>query len=72
MTFRLVNRFFSRLWRRNKRYSEHELRWLARKRGMAVRLRGDYLEIIHPANKEVLAQFKGKDDTLPVLPFGKL
>jgi hypothetical protein len=72
MTYKLIDRFFSRLWRRNKRYSEHELRWLARKRGLAVRLKGDYLEIVHPANKQVMAHFKGSGDYVPMTPFGKV
>lgn len=72
MTYRLTDRFFSRLWRRNKRYSEHELRWLARKRGLILRLKGDVLEVVHPGTKQVMAHFKGKDDSVPAAPFGKL
>lgn len=72
MTYRLVDRFFSRLWRRSKRYSEHELRWLAKKRGLALRLKGDMLEVCHPASKEVVATFKGIPDHTPGVPFGKL
>lgn len=32
--YQLTDRKFSREWRRNKRYSRHELRWLARKKGL--------------------------------------
>jgi hypothetical protein len=72
MTYRLVDRFFSRIWRRTKRYSEKELRWQAKKHGLTLRLKGDMIELAHPATKQVVAHFKGKDDTLPIQPFGRL
>lgn len=70
MTYRLVDRFFSRIWRRTKRYSEKELRWQARKHGLTLRLKGDTIELTHPATKQVVAHFKGKEDSVLVLPFG--
>ena len=73
MNYKLIDRLFSRLWRRDKRYSEHELRWLARKRGLTVRLKGGYLDIVQPKSKQVVAHFKGNsDDALPVKSFGRL
>lgn len=71
MTYRLIDRFFSRDWRRNKRYSEHELRWLARKRKLAVRLKRDVLEVYHPVTGAVIAHFKGAEASAPTTAFGK-
>lgn len=61
MTYRLRDRVFSRVWRRNKRYSEHELRWLARKKGLDIRLKGAHLDVWHPATRQVIARFVGKE-----------
>jgi hypothetical protein len=72
MTYKLTDRFFSRIWRRTKRYSEHELRWLAKKRGLTLRHKGDMIQIIHPATKQVVAHFKGKETAIEPGPFGKL
>lgn len=56
--YRLTNRQFSRLWRRSKKYREHEIRWLARKRGMEVtELRGG-LQVVDPKTKKVVANFQ--------------
>ena len=35
--YRLTNRRFSREWRRSKDYSDHEIRWLAKRRGLNFR-----------------------------------
>jgi hypothetical protein len=70
MTYRLTDRFFSRLWRRTKRYSEKELRWLARKHGLTLKLKGDTIEIAHPASRHPVAHFQGKEDSVPMTPFG--
>lgn len=70
MTYQLVDRFFSRLWRRTKRYSEKELRWQARKHGLTLRLKGDMIELSHPATKQVVATFKGRADAVPPVAFG--
>lgn len=70
MTYKLTDRFFSRIWRRTKRYSERELRWQAKKHGLTLRLKNDLIELSHPATKQVVAHFKGKEGDVPALPFG--
>jgi len=70
MTYRLTDRFFSRFWRRTKRYSEKELRWQAKKHGLTLRLKGDTIELAHPATRQVVAHFKGKADSISTVPFG--
>ena len=72
MTYQLIDRMFSRLWRRNKRYSERELRWLAKKRGLSTRLKRDTLEVFNPASQQVIVRFQGKGEDVTVKPFGKL
>jgi len=57
MHYRLTNREFSRVWRRSKAYSDHEIKWLARKRGFSVRYQGTSLQVIEPATEKVVANF---------------
>lgn len=56
--YRLTDRKFSRLWRRSKDYSSHELRWLARRRGLEISVHKQTLQIIQPKTKKVIANFK--------------
>jgi hypothetical protein len=58
MDYRLTNRTFSREWRRSKRYSDHELRWLARRRGFLVRYVGDALQVYLKATGKTVAHFE--------------
>ncbi len=56
--YRLTNRAFSRQWRRSKNYREHEIHWLARRRGLKVIERRGNLELISPKTKKVEATFQ--------------
>jgi hypothetical protein len=56
--YRLTDRKFSRLWRRSKDYSDHEIRWLARRRGLTMSVHKQTLQVIHPKTKKVIANFK--------------
>ena len=58
MDYRLTNREFSRVWRRSKRYSDHELKWLCRRRGLALRREGEDLKAIDPKTNKVVARFE--------------
>jgi hypothetical protein len=58
MNYRLTNREFSRLWRRSKAYSAHEIKWLARRRGFSVRSQGTNMQVIDPASEKVVANFE--------------
>jgi len=44
--YRLTDRRFSRLWRRSKDYSDHEIRWLAKRRGLDYRERGNTIQVM--------------------------
>lgn len=55
--YRLTNRKFSREWRRSKNYREHEITWLAKKRGLQTRSRNRTLEVFDPKTKRVVANF---------------
>ena len=55
--YRLIDRAFSRLWRRSKNYREHEIRWLARRRGLEVIERKGELQVINAKTKKVVADF---------------
>lgn len=56
--YRLTNRTFSRLWRRSKNYRDHEIRWLARRRGMEVVDHKGAIQVIDPKTKKVVANFQ--------------
>jgi len=64
MDYRLTNREFSRVWRRSKRYSDHELKWLCRRRGLALRRDGEDLKAVDAKTNKVVARF----EPIPVLP----
>lgn len=55
--YRLTNRAFSREWRRSKNYREHEIRWLARKRGLETKEHKGALQVIDAKGK-VIANFQ--------------
>lgn len=57
MVYRLTDRTFSRLWRRSKDYSERELRWLARKRGLKTAVHKGTLQVLDLKDK-VVANFQ--------------
>lgn len=63
MTYRLTNRAFSRLWRRSKRYSDHEIRFLCKRRGLTMEEHGDQLTVLN-AKKIVVANFIEVRDTV--------
>jgi len=56
--YRLTDRKFSRLWRRNKKYSDVEIRYLARKRGLESDARKGVITVTDPKNKKVVATFQ--------------
>lgn len=56
--YRLTNRAFSRLWRRSKNYSDHEIRWLARKRGLEMRAHKEKIEVVDPKTGKIVANFQ--------------
>lgn len=58
MDYRLTNREFSRVWRRSKRYSDHELKWLCRRRGLMLRRDKQDLQAVDPATNKVVARFE--------------
>jgi len=49
----LLSRVFSREWRRNKVYTDAELRWLARRRGLVMDKENNLL-ILRQHKKEVV------------------
>jgi len=57
MVYRLTDRKFSRLWRRSKDYSDHELRWLARRRGLKTAVHKGTLQVLDLKGK-VVATFQ--------------
>jgi hypothetical protein len=58
MDYRLTNREFSRVWRRSKRYSDHEIKWLARKRGFSVRYQETDLQVYDTKSGKTVANFE--------------
>jgi hypothetical protein len=56
--YRMVDRFFSRVWRRSKSYSDHEIEWLARKRHLSIRKKGSDLIVFDPSSKRTVATFR--------------
>lgn len=64
--YQLTDRKFSREWRRSKRYSRNELRWLARKRGLELRERGGVAQVIEPGTRRVVANFAQVKQAAPV------
>lgn len=56
--YRLTNRTFSRIWRRSKNYRDHEIQWLARRRGLAVRERKGAIEVYDPKTNKAVANFQ--------------
>lgn len=58
MDYRLMDRAFSRIWRRSKRYSDHEIKWLARKRGLATRSKGVFLTVYNPSTEATIVTFE--------------
>jgi hypothetical protein len=70
MTYKMTDRLFSRLWRRNKRYSEHELRWLAGRRGLKLEQKGTLITLTGPRTS---LHFSGAEDqSAAPASFGKL
>jgi len=57
-----MNREFSRLWRRSKRYSDHEIKWLARKRGLAVGDSKGVLTVYDKNTGKTVASFEAVKD----------
>lgn len=55
--YRLTDRKFSRHWRRNKKYSDHELRWLAKRRGLEYVEQRDIIRLRDLKTKKVVANF---------------
>lgn len=53
----LIDRAFSREWRRSKRYSRNELRWLARRKGLEFRERRDKAQVVEPRTGRVIVNF---------------
>jgi hypothetical protein len=56
--YRLINRTFSREWRRSKNYSDHEIKWLARRRGLETRRHNQALEVFDPKTEKTVVSFK--------------
>lgn len=56
--YRLINRGFSREWRRSKNYRDHEIRWLARRRGLETRSHNRALEVFDPKTGKTVVSFK--------------
>lgn len=56
--YRLINRGFSRQWRRSKDYRDHEIRWLARRRGLETRSHNRALEVFDPKTGKTVVSFK--------------
>lgn len=75
MIYRMTDRFFSRTWRRNKKYSEHELRWLSKryrlkldKRGVLITITGPR-EIVHfGAIPEEPIKYDTRGRLIPIKP----
>ncbi len=66
--YRLINRTFSREWRRSKDYRDHEIKWLAKKRGLAVRNRNRAVEVFDPKRpRHVVVAFKEVDESMPLV-----
>lgn len=59
--YRLTDRAFSRQWRRSKDYSDHELRWLARRRGLTISVHKGTLQVLDRKGKAV-ATFQAVDE----------
>ena len=53
--YQLADRTFSRAWRRNKRYSSAELRWLAHRRGLEFNERRGRAQVTNPQTGKVVA-----------------
>jgi hypothetical protein len=53
--YRLTGRQFSRQWRRSKDYSDHEIRWLAKRRGLVYRERGNTICVTGQDGKVVVS-----------------
>jgi len=56
--YRLTDRKFSRLWRRSKDYSDHEIRYLVKKRGLALTDHKSMLTVTDPKTRKVVATFQ--------------
>lgn len=56
--YRLTDHKFSRLWRRNKTYSEREIRRLTRRRGLEFSSRGRVIQVLDPKTKKAVANFQ--------------
>ena len=63
--YQLVDRKFSREWRRSKRYSRNELRWLARKRGLELKERGGAAQVVDRSGRVVANFAQVKKPGLP-------
>lgn len=66
----MTDRLFSRLWRRNKRYSEHELRWLTKRRGLKLEKKGTLITLTGPRTHLHFSGTAEQSDATP--SFGKL
>lgn len=67
MEYHLTDRTFSREWRRGKRYSKQELRWLARKKGLEFVERGGAVKLVNKLGKAV-ANFAQKAEESEAVP----
>lgn len=67
MEYHLTDRKFSREWRRGKRYSKQELRWLARKKGLEFKEHRGTIQLLDQKGK-VVANFAGKAEVAEAVP----
>ena len=67
MEYHLTDHRFSREWRRGKRYSKHELRWLARKKGLEFVEYGGAVKLVNRQGKTV-ANFAQKAEVVEATP----
>ena len=69
--YKLLNREFSRIWRRSKVYQKNEIKWLARKQGLKTRKRGKHLLIVDKSGA-VTADFGQIEEESARLRLGSL
>lgn len=75
--YRLVDRRFSRVWRRNKTYDYNGVKWLARRHGYHVKRHGADLLVLDKLNNNVatlreVSQSQGHEIRhVAVVPIGR-
>lgn len=67
MEYHLTDRTFSREWRRGKRYSKRELRWLARKKGLEFKEHRSTIQLVDQKGR-IVANFAGKAEVGEAVP----